>query len=551
MARCPRRAITVGELGAPARRVAALVAVAALGALSACRRTPDQTSERGADSGRSATSTALGTPERSRTPSPTSPRRPGNVDASSEAGLVSDLVDPSREAGADASRAPAKVRIVPTSPALQATVCGSRRPCRLARVRLAGTDSQGRALYVATADRGLAPRDDGTSAHPAAPGVQGDPPTLSVTDVADVAGPVSFGQSCHRYEFWLIAEGRAARTPQLLYESCNDGYGAAGVGEDRVEVGDREVTIQRSGGSNWRWTNTWRLSLDPLRVRDTEGLGTFTGGWHDEREEWSWDDFRGAVTWSAPTCDAQGSPPEGEFEDDADAAPGPEHRFLSIPQVTVEPEFERGGWRTTRLGDCAAHVDSSGTRGFVTHGGVGVADDASLAVVASRDGVLFLELHDDQWTGPTDHWVADDHVELWLAAEPRTYMDACIPRSDDAPPKQWAVRASDGRVFAGFGQPAPADLAVERASVEGVVRMRIVLPRESQAISVVYSDGDDGVHQKRLIATSAVRFGDRASLGELHALSADDAVCTARGGVLRTRSTRRFARDRAVVGGDD
>jgi hypothetical protein len=432
-----------------------------------------------------------------------------------------------------------RTRTVAVTAGVRAAVCGKRQPCDVYRVRDAGADSQGRALRVVTVDRGLTPPQDGEPRTPPDPNTE---PITSEDEGDETEGPGSFGQGCHRYEFWLMA---GAAPPQLLYESCNDGYGAAMVGTDGIRVGDGEVTVSRAGGSNWRWDSTSHLGLDPVHVRSTEGIGTFAGGGHTEEERWSWDEFRGDVQWVAPACDADGSPPQ---TDDADLKA---YRYVAIPQVKVEPEFDHGGWRSTRLGECAAHVDSSGTGGFVTYGGAGAADDASFAAVASTDGVLFLELHDDRWTGPSDHWIADDHVELWLAAEPLTYMEACIPRRDDAPPKQWAIRTADGRVFAGYGNPAPAELAAERVAADGSVRMRIVLPHDSHAITVVYSDGDDGGHQKRLIATSALKFGDRATLGELHKVSPDAAVCTARGGTLRPRATRRLARTKAVVGQDE
>ncbi len=435
------------------------------------------------------------------------------------------------------------MRTIAAAAGLKAAVCGKRRPCEVFRVRDAGVDSQGRPLRIVTADLGVARPDPGERPPP-----RNSPGSIESTDDSDTTdGPESFGQGCHRYEFWVTVGG----APQLLYESCNDGYGAAMVGRDGIQVRDREVTVSRGGGSNWRWESQWRVGLDPVHVKTDVGVASFAGGGgHYEEDHWSWEDFRGTVEWGGPVCDPDGSPPA--FDDSTGEEKGDTRRmfYVPIPQVKVEPEFDRGGWRTTHLAGCAAYVDATGVGGYVTFGPPGSADDASIAAVASSDGALFLEIHDDHWTGPSARWVADDHVELWTAAEQRSYMDACLPRDDDAPPKQWAIRAADGRVFPGFGNPSPAALSVERVAADGAVRMRVVLPHDAQAIAVVYSDGDDGARQKRLIATSALKFGDRVTLGALRKVSPDEAVCVAREGALRPQMTRRPA-GKALIGPED
>src|SRR5689334_8552478 len=53
----------------------------------------------------------------------------------------------------------------------------------------------------------------------------------------------------HRRQFWLMDT-----PPRLIFDLCNDGYGAAGVGDDRVTVGPNRVTHTQNGGSAWRWT---------------------------------------------------------------------------------------------------------------------------------------------------------------------------------------------------------------------------------------------------------------------------------------------------------
>ena len=75
----------------------------------------------------------------------------------------------------------------------------------------------------------------------------------------------------------------------MLTEACNNGYGAAGVGEDDVSVDADTKTFTRgqSGGSNWRWEETTTLGLDPFRVV-SDGKSTFWVLDEDGTSE-SWD----------------------------------------------------------------------------------------------------------------------------------------------------------------------------------------------------------------------------------------------------------------------
>jgi hypothetical protein len=399
-------------------------------------------------------------------------------------------------------------------------------------------------MLVATVDRGRAASgpDSDDDATPDAAGKEADEQTLVPDGAEDIMQALHDG-SCHRYEHWLAVAAGPRWTSQLLFASCNDGNGAAGVGEDRVAVADGGVEIEHSGGSNWRWDGTYDVSLDPPQVRSLKWSGNFCCGSQAEDGTWDWDRFGGQVKWTAPHCKANGDPPDDETEPRDDET----YTFDLIPLLALDPAFTESGWRTTALGRCAAQVDSSGSNGFVTFGDLGAADDASLRVVASK-GVLYLEIHDDQWVGPSNQWVADDHVELWISREEQTYMGRCLARSDAAA-KQWAVRIADGQVFGGYGHPDPGEIQVARATAPGVTRLRITLPREIGGVTVVYSDGDDGKRQKRLIATSDVRFGAGETLGRFYPIRPDQAVCETRNGRLEPRLvTPRRPRDHAVVG---
>jgi hypothetical protein len=440
-------------------------------------------------------------------------------------------------------------RRVPVAPGLPDALCGGRKPCSVRIVRKAGLDRKNRPMLVATVDRGMGMRDP---TEPVPEGGVDDSlqSEFSSTDDEDDTTPGVFDAPCHHYEHWLAVRDGGGWSSQLLLASCNDGYGVAGVGSDDFRVRDGSVEIGHSGGSNWRWDESWVVSLDPLRVRSDEWGGAYAFGGRWEHGSWNWELFRGRVQWLAPHCTASGDPPS---DDTIDVDAGDiTYTYDPIPQVTIDPSFTGDGWKTTALGGCSEYVDSSGEHGFVAFGGPGAADDATMHVVASADGTLFVEVRDDRWVGPSSHWVADDHVELWTSTEEPSYMDSCLPHPDTTPPVQWAVRIADGRVFSGQGHPDPAALPVDRASAPGVARLRIGLPDKTKAVTVVYSDGDDGAHQKRLIATSALRFGVTGTLGRLYVVKPAEASCAVRDGRLEPRLvTPRRARDHAVIGEDE
>ena len=80
------------------------------------------------------------------------------------------------------------------------------------------------------------------------------------------------------HEFWLLKGDEA---PRLLLKLCNDGYGAAGMGEDEVKVFPNGIQHFQAGGSNWRWESTKTIRLSPLAVTrelacsyNTVGAGT-------------------------------------------------------------------------------------------------------------------------------------------------------------------------------------------------------------------------------------------------------------------------------------
>ncbi len=228
---------------------------------------------------------------------------------------------------------------------------------------------------------------------------------------------------------------------------------------------------------------------------------------------------------------------------------GCEHyRYLELPDVDLPDEFLTTSWQTARLGSCAADVSGQHGHGFTIFGTNNGPNDASFRVVLS--GItLFVEVTDDHFVGPSGNWVNDDHVELWLAPHP--YLPMTAYSDDPDPPKQWAIRIADGQVFPGFGRPTEMPEAQVVRVDAHTARLRILIPSlapapgskpeeeaRAQAITVVYSDSDNGKTQKSLIATSALAYGRTLSLGTVDAVSPARATCAVKDAELQATTTR-------------
>lgn len=309
----------------------------------------------------------------------------------------------------------------------------------------------------------------------------------------------------------MVGEQRAPAAVQELFSLCNDGNGAAGVGEDTVTIGDDSLEHASSGGSNWRWSSTRRFELAPLRLRERSGDGSFVFGPNVEHRSWSFDRFAGEVSWYSPPCDrATGEPAEVAEGSQVELA------YAVIPAVTLDAAFTSGGWKEAGLGGCALAL-KDGPQGGPSDAGMRV-----VAAVGEGATTLLIEVEDDQLT-------QGDQLELWLAEPALNYMDHCLGDTAGGL-RQWSIAVVDGRVLAGHGRPEPAALAVERAG-QGL-RLRIT-PRESfAAVTLVYVDRDPRERAPRRLATSPLVPGRRETLGGLQRIEPEAASCAVIAGRL-------------------
>lgn len=323
------------------------------------------------------------------------------------------------------------------------------------------------------------------------------------------------GLECEQREWWLR---RPDKSVVKLLEACNDGYGAAGMGEEEVEITGNRFTHMRSGGSNWRWTNKVVAQLSPLSLISLESSSSHTSSPEASKIRFDYVTFESHSVREVPDCKV----PVDEVSLDT-ATISVEARL--VPQVELPAGFLSEGWKRTGLGRCSAEA------GFVLLGKAQGATDAQLRAVLAQGDLLFIEVVDDNWTGPGDKWLADDHVELWLFPNVPESADPCGRGGKDAGLVQWAIRIADGKVFPAYGNPKPS-LRAEVVREAGRARLKVKLPPDLRSITAVYSDSDSGKKQELLVATSALKFGRAATLSAVRSLSPTEASCQVKGAEL-------------------
>lgn len=395
-------------------------------------------------------------------------------------------------------------------------LCANRAPCSLEETLDAGKDAQGRTLQVKHLSLGWVTGGD-----------ERDSQSGKFGPGRKAEGDRSNGD-CPADEWWLLRSGSA---PQLLLAACNDGYGVSGVGEDVVEVGNNRFSHSRNGGSSMRWSESTTLQLSPLALVGTGGSGYTTFDPERQSEsEWDIAKLKGSSTLPSPKCSEEG--------EDAPAESAYSQTELTIPllpQVDLGKAYLREGWKQTALGSCSLAAEH-----FVLGKTVAPTDAALKVLLAAKD-TLVLEVRDNKWTGPSDKWLADDHVELWLDSASPGALHACTKPTAEQKPEQWAIRVADAKVFPAYGSPK-GTLQVEKVELREAgalvgYRLKVVPPRPFQGLSVLYSDSDSGKKQERLLGTSAVKFARPETLNAVQGVDPARATCEARNGSLAVKLT--------------
>jgi hypothetical protein len=387
---------------------------------------------------------------------------------------------------------------VPDNATVLAALCPRGRRCRVVDRTSAGTDAEGQELVVARVrvlGKGV-----------------GDPKREEPC-LLEPVGVFRLRES-------VVVSSQRIIT---LYQESECWYGSSG-GDETLGVGQGRATFSSEGGTSWRWRQERIWALSPT----VELISEEHEGWHNfgVTHELSRTDHRRQrteVVWRTPTCGHEPEEAGGGSDPQGDPTA---YRYLVIPR-------SRGGatadWKGDQAGRRWLEMDATGEGGYLLHGPPGASSDARLRVTAPARDTLLVDVFDDHYVAEAPSWIHADHLELWGTARASSYMDECLIRKPPSPDAaadgqpvgrawQWGVML-DGSVKPGAGHP-PVAPTVEVATVEAGpwgkgVRFRVRLPAHLEAVSVVYSDSDDGLTQKRLIGTSRVRFGDAASLGRI------------------------------------
>ncbi|MBB3228908.1 hypothetical protein FHW69_003556 [Luteibacter sp. Sphag1AF] len=340
-------------------------------------------------------------------------------------------------------------------------------------------------------------------------------------------GDYDDGDEHGHMQFWLLG-GRDGK--RKLLDLCNDGYGAAGVGQDTVEVKPNLFIHTQNGGSAWRWGNSANVKLDPLTVLSEESSSYWNMGENNSNMAWDWTTFTGKADWFVPTCNAAGEAPEPQSVGGGDVS----YPYKPIPRM--ESADLPGGAAQAMLGTCSVQVGADGKGGFLLRGKDQPASSAWMRVLGVGKDELMVTVGGADWTHGASNWIFDDHLELWFAPEPSS---TCM--SSDAVLSQWAVGIADGTLRQGYkAKPETGPKLLSRTTgADHAVTYRFKLPADlysTNSISVVLSLGN-GTKQLRMVGTSPVKLGKATTMGGFFDVAAGGARCEVEGGQLNRKAS--------------
>ncbi|MDG4553029.1 MAG: hypothetical protein P9E24_02085 [Candidatus Competibacter sp.] len=389
----------------------------------------------------------------------------------------------------------------------RAAVCQDRPACRIVEILDAGTAADGAVLAV-----------------------------LHVALGADDQAADAEGRQCRPYpeDYWLRQVGRDGKTVyRRLFSFCNDGYGASGVGEDAVTVGPNRITLDRVGGSAWRWEigASYRLAPEQPLLRREASYHTLGGGCLETETDFQALRQRG---WLNPPLAEEAPDEDATVGCDRESAVG---RFVAIPQLErgdeLAAELEQ---QSAGLGGCALTLKATGDgeNGFVVHGDPDLRARTEIKLLLLTANTLLAQVRDPGRTpAVSSSWINDDRLELWLGSA----LYGGWPSADRKKQLyQFGIRLADGAVFAGYGKPAR--LPAVRHWRRDDARLLLVdwsdTGLETNSVTVVYGQGD-GRRQGRMLATSTLKYGNPDTLGQFWTFPA---ACMLRNGILNVGELR-------------
>jgi hypothetical protein len=284
------------------------------------------------------------------------------------------------------------------SPAQKAAICGKRTTCKLVAIHPAGKLQVAEVLFGVKDKPDDAP-DEGCKT------ATGDDPANGGT------------------EYWLLNGAK----PTNVLSLCNDGYGAAGMGEDNVTFSNNRMVHVQNGGSSWRWDNTDTLSLVPLRI-----LSQASCSFHNVEPNTGTLDQVDFVNFRAKEIRKDPGAKWSDADSDIgcpDVKPAAFAKLQAVPGdklVAAYPLMTPGNGNDlgiqnisagTVLGSCAMTLSTDGANGFLTFGKpADTAHAAQMRVLAVNSKTLLLQIYDPV-AAPAPvgkSWISGAHAEVWL-----------------------------------------------------------------------------------------------------------------------------------------
>jgi hypothetical protein len=357
-------------------------------------------------------------------------------------------------------------------------------------------------------------------------------------------------------EYWLL-EG--SEPPRLLLQLCNDGYGAAGVGEDEVTVAENRFVHRQYGGSASRWEETTTQSLSPLRLLNVRSCSFHTlipgSGTLTDIDPVA----RIARSVAVPTDPAKAEEEPDENGAEVDCPDWPDKvAFTPTPTKGLIAGYDlpihivagdsitlpADGWT---LGDCGFTMATDGRNGFVVFGQPAAPTDAAeITALAIADNELILQVYDPTAAAAAaaagKSWIHGPHVELWLA--PDWDRETNPPADENL--RQIGIDL-DGKVYAAKGGKDALPQVARRQAKDGaghaVVVLRLTWAQNAYpflaGLGLVYSQASNG-KQVRLLANTGILKNHPLYLPRLidpgSSSSERSGSCMLRDGVLVARS---------------
>jgi hypothetical protein len=427
-------------------------------------------------------------------------------------------------------------RAADVAEAQKSAMCGDRKTCVVATVHDAGNAAAG-TLGVAELHFGLADKPD-------------DAP-----DEGCIAGDYETRDG--GVEYWLL-EGDAP--PHLLLQLCNDGYGAAGVGEDQVTVSDNRFVHRQYGGSASRWDGTTTMRLSPLQLVNVRSCSFHTlipGSGSLADIDPLARIARSVAYWTDPTKAQDESDENGEEVDCPDwpekaaFTPTPAEGLIAgydLPIHILAGDATALPANEWALGNCGFTMATDGRDGFIVFGQpAATADAAEITALAIADNELILQVYDHTAAAAAaaaagKSWIHSPHVELWLA--PDWDRETNPPADENL--RQIGIDL-DGKVYVAKGGkdalPQVARWQAKDAAGHPVVVLRVSWAQNSYpflaGLGLVYSQASGG-KQVRLVANTGIVKNRPLYLPGLidpgRSLGERTTSCELRDGVLVTRS---------------